>query len=165
MVLLIVLETRQSPGKGSLSNHRPWWWRWKINSGSLGTLLPQQTHLWAGGDAIEFSNICLRSTTDTTSTEPINHRNGLLRTYNSPGSDESRYSYNRRLSSEHFSFKCTPRNFYWLQRLKLNLGELFFYSYSMFKIKTCAGRAKESTEDSMLNLIYVSKYSCHSPAL
>lgn len=81
MVLLIVLETRQSRGKGSLSNHRPWWWRWKINWRSSGTLLPQQTHLCESGDAIEFSNACLHSTADAASTDHINHWNELFRTY------------------------------------------------------------------------------------
>ena len=111
MVLLIVLEMRQRPGKGSLSNHKPWWSRWKINSGSMGTFFPQQTDLWQRGDGIEFSNISLCTTTDTTSTEPINHRNGLLGTYSNLRSDALRHTYNRQLSSEHFSFKRTPRNF------------------------------------------------------
>lgn len=76
----------------------------------LGDSSPRQTHLWESGDAIEFSNICLRSTTDATSVDPINHRNELLRTYNSPRSDASKYSCNSLLSSEHFIFKRTPRN-------------------------------------------------------
>ena len=134
MVLLIVLETRQSAGKGSLSNHRPWWWRWKINSGSLGTLLPSK-HISESGDAIEFSNICLSFTTDTTSADPINHRNELFRTYNSPLSDAPRYSCNSLLSSEHFIFKRTPRNFglqtiYWqnscFQKADIQSADNFF---------------------------------------
>lgn len=52
--------------------------------GVLGDSSPQQTHLCESGDAIEFSNIYLFSTTDATSTDPINHRNELLRTYSSP---------------------------------------------------------------------------------
>lgn len=79
--------------------------------GVLGDSSPQQTHLCESGDAIEFSNICLCSTTDATSTDPINRRNELLRTYNSPRSDASRYSCNSLLSSEHFVFKHTQRNF------------------------------------------------------
>lgn len=47
----------------------------------LGDSSPQQTHLSERWEAIEFSNICLHSTTDATSTDPINHRNELFRTY------------------------------------------------------------------------------------
>lgn len=75
----------------------------------LGDPAPQQMHLCESGDAIEFSNICLSSTTDTMSTDPVNHRNGLLRTYNNPLGDASRHSHNSLLSSEHFIFKCTLR--------------------------------------------------------
>lgn len=48
----------------------------------LGDSSPQQTHLCESGDAIEFSNICLRSPTDAMSTDRINHRNELFRTHN-----------------------------------------------------------------------------------
>lgn len=74
-------------------------------------LFPLQTHLWEKGGGIEFSSICLCSTTDTTSTDPINHRNGPLRTCSNPRNDVSRYSSKQRLSSERFTFKCARRNF------------------------------------------------------
>lgn len=77
----------------------------------LGDFSTQQTLLRAAGVAIEFSNICLFSTTDSAPADPIKHRNGLLRTYNSSLSDGFRYSYNNLLSSEHFSSKRAPRNF------------------------------------------------------
>ena len=48
----------------------------------LGDSSPQQTHPCESRDAIEFSNICLCSTTDAPSTDLINHRNELLGTYN-----------------------------------------------------------------------------------
>lgn len=47
----------------------------------LGDSPPQQTHLCESGDAIEFSTICLHSTADAASTDHINHRNELFRTY------------------------------------------------------------------------------------
>ena len=109
----------------------------------LGDSSTQQTHLCESGDAIEFSNICLCSTTDTTSTDPINHRNGLLRTHNSARRDVSGYSYNSLLSSGHFIFKRSPRNsnvqtLYWqnscFQRLTADLWRTF-HSCSMLKIE------------------------------
>lgn len=90
----------------------------------LGDSSPQQTHLCVSGDAIEFSNICLCSNTDATSTDPINHRNELFRVCNSPRSDASRYSCNSLLSSEHFIFKHTQRNFG---------AQTIFWSNSFFK--------------------------------
>lgn len=47
----------------------------------LGDSPPQQTHPCESGDAIEFSNICLHFTADAASTDHINHRNELFRTY------------------------------------------------------------------------------------
>ncbi len=102
----------------------------------LGDSSPQQTHLWESGDAIEFSNICLYPTTHTASTDPINHRNELLRTYKSPRSDASRYSCNSLLSSGQIIFKRTLRNFavqtvYWqnscFQRLTFSLQRTFSF--------------------------------------
>lgn len=104
----------------------------------LGDSSPQQTHLCVSGDAIEFSNICLCSNTDATSTDPINHRNELFRVCNSPRSDASRYSCNSLLSSEHFIFKHTQRNFgaqtiFWsnsfFQGLTFNPQRTFFLNY------------------------------------